>query len=131
MPTRPPALAAAVVLMLVIGAGLAVVGALLVAVALGGAGVDVPANASAIVVMLGAVGILAALLTFAAATGLWLRRGWGWVGSFAIAVAASLGAVIALTTSGGQPPVLAGLGVTLAAAILLSAPATRRASGIA
>jgi hypothetical protein len=131
MPTRPATLSAAVVLMLVIGAGCAMVGALLVTVAAGGAGVPLPANTAPLVFLLGATAILAALLTFAATTGLWQRRGWGWIGSLAIAVAAVIGAVVALATAGSQAPVLAGFVLTLAAASLLLAPATRRASGVA
>lgn len=47
-----------------------------------------------------------------------------------IAVMAVIGAVIALETGGGQPPVQAGLVLTLAATALLLAPSTRSASGV-
>jgi hypothetical protein len=80
--------------------------------------------------LLGVVAILAAAATFTAASGLWLRRPWGWVGSLAIALAAVLGAILALRTAGSQPPITAGLVLTLATAALLLAPSTRTASGV-
>ena len=131
MAPRPPALAAAVVLMLIIGAGTAFVGALLLVVAAGGVGFFGPgSSASGVVGLLGVVALLAAAATFAAAVGLWLRRPWGWAGSLAVALAAVLGAIIALDTSGNQPPLMAGLALTLTATALLLIPATRRATGI-
>ncbi|OGO55762.1 MAG: hypothetical protein A2V85_02335 [Chloroflexi bacterium RBG_16_72_14] len=127
---RPAALAAAVVLMFLIGAGSAFVGALLLVLAAGGIAVIPAASVSAFVGLLGVVAILVAAATFSAAVGLWLGRPWGWAASLAIALAAVLGALIALVTAGSQPPVAAGLALTLAAAALLLVPSTRRASGI-
>lgn len=131
MTARPAALAAAVVLMIIIGSGIAFVGALLLLVAVGGVGFFGPPNSlSGVVGLLGGVTILTAALTFASAIGLWLRRPWGWIGSFAIAVAAVVGAVIALDTSGSHVPVQAGFVLTVVAAALLLAPSTRTAARI-
>ena len=131
MANRPAALAAAVVLMLIIGSGAAFVGALLLVVAAGGVAFLGPASGvSGVVGLLGVVALLTAAATLATAIGLWLRRPWGWAGSLAIAIVAVLGAIIALDTSGSQPPLLAGFVLTLAATALLLVPGTRRATGI-
>jgi hypothetical protein len=117
--------------MLIIGAGTAFIGALLVVVAGGGVGFLGPAsNVSAVVGLLGVVALITAAATLVTAVGLWLRRPWGWAGSLAIALAAVLGAIIALGTAGSQPPITAGLVLTLATAALLLAPSTRTASGV-
>jgi hypothetical protein len=117
--------------MTVIGSGIAFVGALLLLVAAGGVGFLGPTNSmSAIVALLGGVAVLTAAVTFASAIGLWLRRPWGWIGSFAIALAAVVGAVIALDTSGNHMPVQAGFVLTVAATALLLAPSTRTAARV-
>jgi hypothetical protein len=129
--SRPPALAAAVVLVVIIGSGIAFVGVLLLTVAVGGVGFLGPTNSmSGVVAGLGALAVLAAALALVSAVGLWLRRPWGWVGSLATALAAVVGAVIALDTSGSHVPVQAGLVLTVAAAALLLAPSTRSAARI-
>jgi hypothetical protein len=123
-------LAAAVVLLLIIGSGIAFVGLLLLIVGAGGASFFPAGSVSGAVALLGVLSAWSAAVTFAAAVGLWLRRPWGWTGSLAIALASVLGAVIALSTSVSQPPLAAGLVLTLATAALLLAPSTRTASGI-
>lgn len=130
MTARPAALAAAVVLLLIIGSSLAFVGALLLVVAAGGVSFFPAGSVSGVVALLGVLGVVGAAVTFAAAVGLWLRRPWGWAGSLAIALASVLAAAVALSTSGDQPSLVAGLVLTLAATALLLAPSTRTASGI-
>lgn len=130
MNLRPLPLAAAVAAMLAIGTGIAFVAALLLVVAAGGVAFYPTGSTSTMVVLLGVVGLLAASVTFASAAGLWLRRPWGWAGSLAIALVSVAGAVAAHQTAGSQPPLVAGLVLTLGATGLLLATPTRRAAGI-
>lgn len=130
MTARPLTLATATALIVVIGTGIALVGALLLLVAAGGIAFLPPSRMSGVVGFLGIVALVIAAVTYTAAFGLWRRRPWGWVSSSAIAVSSVIGAVIALQTAGSQPPVAAGLVLTLMTVALLIAPSTRSASGI-
>lgn len=132
MTARPLTLAASVVLLAIIGAGLGFVGLLLLAVASGV--VPLLDSAGGLAGPAGLLGMAfggAAVVVFVMAVGLWMGRGWAWLGSLAVAVAAVIGALIALETSGQQLPIQLGLVLTVSAVALLLAPSTRSASGIA
>jgi hypothetical protein len=129
MNARPLPLAVASGLVVIIGAGLTVVGLLLLAVAAGTiAFLD---SARPAVGLLGALALAAAAASFVSAAALWQGRPWAWVASLAIAVAGVTGAVIALSTSGTQAPTVIGLVLTAATVALLIAPSTRTSAGIA
>ena len=129
MTSRPLPLAIASGLVAIIGAGLAVVGLLLFAVAAGAiAFLD---SAHPVVALLGALAVASAAASFVSAAALWQGRAWAWVASMAIAVAGVTGAVIAVSTSGAQTPTLLGLVITAATVALLVAPSTRTSAGIA
>lgn len=129
MTVRPAPLAVAAALMAVIGFGFAMVGAALLAAAL--VGMPTVAGVAPVSAVLGFVAIGAAAVTVLAAVALWRGRAWGWAGSLTIALAAVLGAVIALETPASQAPTMLGLVVAIAAAALLMTPSTRSASTIA
>jgi hypothetical protein len=120
----------AVALVALIGAGVAVVGALLVAVASGAIPFLEQSAMSPVVALFGALAIALGLLTFAAAAGLWWRRAWGWMGSLVVGIGAVAGAIIALDASGPHAPTVIGLAIALAAVVLVLAPSTRRATGL-
>lgn len=126
---RPLHLALAVALLAVVGAGVAFIGLLLLAVAAGA----IPFLAGGVrgfVVVLGAVALASAAMTWVAAALLWMRRPAGWAVSVVVAVSAVAGAVIAVATSGPQLPTLAGLAIGASALGLLVAPETRTAARI-
>lgn len=129
MTARPAPLAFAAALMAVIGFGFAIVGAVLLAGAVGG--MHTAAGVAVVVAVLGVVAIGAAAVTVLAAVALWRRRAWGWAGSLTIALAAVLGAVIAMETAVSQAPTMLGLVVAIVATALLMTPSTRSASTIA
>lgn len=129
MTARPAPLAVAAALMAVIGFGFAIVGAVLLAGAVGS--MRAAAGVAVVVAVLGVVAIGAAAVTVLAAVALWRRRAWGWAGSLTIALAAVLGAVIAMETAVSQAPTMLGLVVAIVATALLMTPSTRSASTIA
>jgi hypothetical protein len=129
MSARPATLALAVVLVALIGTGLAVVGVLLLALWVGLVAF-LAGGVHGFVAVLGLTGIAAAAVTYAAAAGLWLGRPTVWAASLVIAGAAVIGAVVAIATSGAQAPSLAGLALGGAAGVLLVAPETRLAARV-
>ena len=126
---RPITLALAAVLVALIATGLAFVGLLLLAVS-AGLVAFLAGGVHGFVAVLGFAGIAAAAVAYAAAFGLWQGRPAGWAVSLVIAVAAIVGAVVAIATSGAQAPILAGLGLGVAAGVLLVAPETRTAARV-
>lgn len=129
MTTRPLPLAAAAGLLVLLGTGVAFVGVFLLAIAAGL--LPFLDNAHPFVALLGGLAVAAAVATYAFAAALWQRRSWAWVASLAIAVAGVAGAVIAMSTSGAQTPIVLGLVTTAATVALLVAPSTRSSAGIA
>jgi hypothetical protein len=128
---KSPTLAAAAVLVAVIGAGFAFVGVLLLAVAAGAVAFLQPDGTIGMVVaLIGVTGLVAGGIGVGSAVGLWLGRPWGWAGSMAIAVIGSLGAAVALASAGPQAQLLAGTVLVVAAVALLLAPRTRAAAGL-
>jgi hypothetical protein len=132
MTPRPLTLAAAVVLVTIVGAGVSFVGLMLLAVAAGAvAFLDPVGGLLGFVGLLGFASIAVAVAIVVLAVTLWQRRSWGWVGSLAVAVAGVIGALIALGSAGSQLPIQLGLVTMVAAVALLLAPSTRSAAGIA
>jgi hypothetical protein len=132
MSARPITLAAAGALLVVIGAGVVLVGFLLLAVAGGAvAFLDPVGGVLGMVGLLGIASVAAGIAVFVAAAGLWMRRGWAWFASLAIAVAAVGGAIVALDSAGPQLPLQVGLVLAAGTVGLLLSPQTRSATGIA
>lgn len=132
MSARPVTLAAAVALLVIIGTAVVLAGLLLLAVAAGAVAIlDPVGGVLGMVGLLGMAWIAAGVAVFVAAAGLWMRRGWAWFVSLAIAVAAVGGAVVALDSAGPQLPLQVGLVLTAGTVALLVSPQTRSATGIA
>ena len=131
MTTRSITLSLAVALLLLLAVALVGVGALLLVIAADQSGLPDPVGMVAgTIALLGATGIAVGGAAATAAIGLWRGSPMGWAGSVAAALAFMLGAVVSVTSAGPQVPLLAGLGLTVAAIALLLAPSTRRAAGI-
>jgi hypothetical protein len=108
-----------------------VVGLLLLAVAAGAVAFLAPAGGLlGIVGLLGIAAVAAGIAVFVAAAGLWMRHGWAWFASLAIAVAAVGGALVALDSAGPQLPLQVGLALTAATVALLLSPQTRAAARV-
>jgi hypothetical protein len=130
MAARPLSLAVAVALLAVIGAGVAFIGFLLLAVATG-AIAFLAGGIHGFVAVLGVVTLGSAAVTTAGAAGLWMRRGWAWTVSLIVAISVVIGALIAIDSAGTQTPILIGLAMGIATTTLLVAPPTRSAVGVA
>lgn len=129
MSTRPTSLLAAVVLVALTGVAALLFGALFVAV-----------SAGAIPILDGGVRpitwlVAGASLAFgsagvAAAFGLWQGRTWAWPVAAGVQLSGTLGAVVAIATSGPQAPTLIGTVLVLAGLVAVVAPDTRRALSV-
>jgi len=132
MSARPVTLAIAVALLAIIGAGVAFAGVLLLAVAMGAVPFLAPSGGPFnLAGLLGVTALVTALVILASAAGLWMRRGWAWAISLIVAASAVIGAVIVLDSSGAQLPTVIGLVLSAATGLLLFAPQTRSAAGVA
>jgi hypothetical protein len=132
MSSRPVTHAAAVALLAVIGTGVVLVGVFLLAIAAGAVALlDPVGGVLGMVGLLGVASIAAGIAVYVAAAGLWMRRGWAWYASLAIAVAAVGGALVALDSAGPQLPLEVGLVLASGTVGLLVSPQTRSAVGIA
>lgn len=129
MSARPVSLSLAVVLLALIGAGLAFIGLMLVAVS-AGLVAFLAGGVHGFVALFGALSLGAAAMTWIAAGALWSGRPAGWAISLIVAVAAVVGALVALGTSGAQAPTLAGLTIGGIVVALLVAPETRAAARV-
>jgi hypothetical protein len=128
MTARPIALVAAVVLMAIIGVGVTFVGLLMLAVAAGAVALLSPAGGVlGFVGLLGVGSLVAGLIVFIVAGGLWIGRAWGWVASLAVAAVSVIGAIVAISTAGAQVPLQLGLVLCAGTVALLLAPSTREA----
>jgi hypothetical protein len=129
MDTRPASLLGSVVLVGLTGVAALLVAALLAAVA-GGAVVFLD---GARTVVMWAVAIASATFgaaAVAAAVGLWARLPWAWPAAAGVQLLGTLGAIVALATSGAQPPTVLGTLLVAAGLVVVLASDTRRALAV-
>jgi hypothetical protein len=129
MDTRSPSLLLSVVLVALTGVAALFVAVLLLAVASGA----IPLLAGGVhpfVWILAAVALAFGVAGVLAATGLWQRLAWAWPLAAGVLLVGTLGAVIAIATSGPQLPTLLGLAMVAVGLAAVAAPDTRRALAI-
>jgi hypothetical protein len=126
MTTRSTSLLLSVVLVALTGIAALFVGVLLLAVAAGA----IPVLAGGVHPILWVV--VAAALAFGlagvvAAVGLWRQRAWAWPVAVGVLSVGTMGAVVAVASSGPQRPTLIGLGMVVAGIVTVVSSDTRRA----
>jgi hypothetical protein len=129
MNTRSTSLLLAVVLVALTGVAALFVGVLLIAVAAGA----IPLLAGGVhpfVWMVAAAAVGFGVAAVVAAIGLWRQLAWAWPLAAGVQLVGTLGAVIAVATSGPQLPTLLGLAMVAVGSIAVFAPDTRRALAI-
>jgi len=70
----------------------------------------------------GVIGVVAAF-------GLWRRHAWAWPLAAVVQLIGTLGAIVAIATSGPQAPTIMGVALVAGGLVAVIAPATRRATG--
>ncbi len=126
---RPISLLVAVVTMALIGVGCVMAAPFVAAEASRAEQLDdqLGAIGGAILFAGAAAAVVVGTLGIAAAIGLWLRRGWGWVAAVAASGLVVIGTLVAMASGGTETPLAMGLALGLAAAVATWIPATRAA----
>ncbi len=126
---RPISLLVAVVALALIGAGLVMAAPFVAAQASMAEQLDdhLGAIGGAILFAGAAAAVVVGTLGIAAAIGLWLRRGWGWVAAVGATALVVIGTLLAMASGGTETALVMGLALGLAGAFATWLPATRAA----
>lgn len=126
---RPISLLVAVVAVALIGAGCVMAAPFVAAQASTAEQLDdhLGAIGGAILFAGAAAAVVVGTLGIAAAIGLWLRRGWGWLAAVAATSLVVVGTLLAMASGGTETPLVMGLALGLTGAVATWLPATRAA----
>jgi hypothetical protein len=129
MDNRPASLLAATVLVALTGVSALLVAALLMAVA-AGAVAFLDDGLSPFAWLVAGSAFIFGLAGVAAAVGLWRQQAWAWPVAAGVQALGTLGAAVAIATSGPQTPTLIGTAMVAAGLAAVIAPDTRRSLAI-
>ena len=132
MPRRPVPLLVAVVALVTLGlSGIAGAAALVLAATSAEALDDhLGAIGAGVLLPVAGVALLAGIAALGGAAGVWARRTGGWLLGALVTAVIGAGTLVVVLTGGGEPPLVAGLGLAAVGAAALWWPATRAACGV-